>query len=148
MHQTSWFLLLQKTDHGYRLGESCTPTLFHGTSFQNIQKLMYFVTHQQLPQNHHSLSQFAVDMLEADELYTPKNTSLTRNINGLYHPQMSKSDVENYRCIKIKVGRKSQKRRCRTFGIHFGPKSKYSVSFGSQLSLDIQRYTTFLEYAS
>ena len=104
------FLLLQKTDDGYRIGEAAPLPSFHHISFQNIQEeLMYFVTHQKLPQNSHSLSQFAVDMLDIDELYTQKNTHINRKVNGLYHDQISKSELKNYRYIKIKVGRTSQK---------------------------------------
>ena len=109
------FLLIQKNPDGYRIGEAAPLPSFHGILHSKIQEeLIYFIKYQHLPQNCHALSQFAVDMLFVDDLYTNKNTDnntkIIRKINALYHSTMSGHDMEHFQTIKLKVGRNSHQK--------------------------------------
>ncbi len=100
------FLLIKETSDGYQIGEVAPLPSFHKTSFIKIkEELRFFIAHNYLSVGSHALSHFAIDMLNSDVSKT--DPICTRTTNALYHPNMSKEEIQKYKVIKLKVGRQS-----------------------------------------
>jgi len=99
------FLLIQEVSDGYKIGEAAPLPSFHKTTFATIQReLTEFVCspRQQIIDHYHSLSIFAIDMLNIEE---GSNSKYIRTINTLYRKDISQEEILHFQSIKLKVGR-------------------------------------------
>lgn len=99
------FLLIQEVSNGYRIGEAAPLPSFHKTTFAKIQReLTEFVRSpkKQINGCYHSLSLFAIDMLNLEEC---SNAKYVRTINTLYRKDISQQEILEFQSIKLKVGR-------------------------------------------
>ena len=99
------FLLIQETSNGYKIGEAAPLPSFHKTTFSTIQRELTEFIHspeQKINNHYHSVSLFAIDMLNIER---GSNTKYVRTINTLYREGISQQDIQNFKSIKLKVGR-------------------------------------------
>ena len=86
--------LIQEVSNGYKIGEAAPLPSFHKTTFATIQReLTEFVRSpkQQTTGHYHSLSLFAIDMLNIEE---GSNSKYIRTINTLYRKDISRNPHE------------------------------------------------------